>query len=156
MTGDVKVLEPLWKQILSNKGAMVWMWELFHNHPLYAQFLLPTFFSDSISLESTQLLTQMHVKKPLTGLEGVGVSIETGDRVAGAVHARKSMGYEREGFIIQQYQELPEYFGYHFVVGSWMVGDKPSGLILRGDTNPIAGRHCLIVPHIVSDSLLIT
>ncbi|HEY9626336.1 MAG TPA: glutathionylspermidine synthase family protein [Coleofasciculaceae cyanobacterium] len=155
LSGDVKILEPLWKQILSNKGAMVWMWELFHNHPIYAQFLLPTFFTDMISMESTELLTQLHVKKPLVGLEGVGVSIETGDAIAGAVHARETMGYEREGFIIQKYQELPEYFGYHFVVGSWIVGDTPAGLILRGDTNPITGRHCLIVPHIVSDSVLI-
>jgi glutathionylspermidine synthase len=155
LAGDVKILEPLWKQVLSNKGAMVWMWELFHTHPVYAQFLLPTFFTDTISMESTELLTQLHVKKPLAGLEGVGVSIETGDAIAGAVHARETMGYEREGFIIQKYQELPEYFGYHFVVGSWIVGDTPAGLILRGDTNPITGRHCLIIPHIVSDSVLI-
>lgn len=156
IAGDVKIIEPLWKQILSNKGAMVWMWELFGNHPVYAQFLLPTFFTDTISLESTALLTQMHVKKPLVGLEGVGVSIETGDFVAGAVHTREAMGYDREGFIIQSYQPLPEYFGYHFVVGSWIVGDTPSGIVLRGDTNPITGRHCLIVPHIVSDRLVNT
>jgi glutathionylspermidine synthase len=155
LNGDVKILEPLWKQILSNKGSMVWMWELFQNHPVYAQYLLPTFFPDCISVETTQLLTQMHVKKPLTGQEGVGISIETGDQVAGAAYARESRGYDREGFIIQAYQELPEYFGYHFVVGSWMVGDKPSGIIMRGDTNPITGRHCLIVPHVVSDRLVI-
>ncbi|NJR41018.1 MAG: glutathionylspermidine synthase family protein [Leptolyngbyaceae cyanobacterium CSU_1_4] len=156
LSGDVKILEPLWKQILSNKGAMVWMWELFQNHPVYAQFLLPTFFRDTISIASTELLVQMHVKKPLVGLEGVGVSIETGDGIAGAVHSRDARGYDREGFIIQQYQQLPEYFGYHFVVGSWIVGDTSAGLILRGDTNPITGRHCLIAPHLVSDSLLIT
>jgi glutathionylspermidine synthase len=156
LVGDVKILEPLWKQVLSNKGAMVWMWQLFHDHPVYGQFLLPTFFSDTMSNEATALLTQMHVKKPLAGLEGVGVSIETGDRLAGAAYAREAKGYEREGFVIQEYRELPEYFGYHFMVASWVVGDRPSGLIIRGDTNPITGRHCLIIPHIISDSGLIT
>jgi glutathionylspermidine synthase len=95
----------------------------------------------------------MHVRKPLLGLEGVAISIETG---FGAVEAKESCGYGAEGFIIQAYIELPTAFGYHYVVGSWAIDGEAAGIIIRGDTSKITGRHCLIIPHIVSnDGLLL-
>jgi glutathionylspermidine synthase len=151
-TGEVKIIEPLWKQVLSNKGAMAMMWEQFGNSD-YGQYLLPTYLDTDNSIESTKLLVGMHVRKPLLGLEGVGISIETG---FGAVEAKESFGYGSEGFIIQAYIELPTAFGYHYVVGSWAIDGEAAGIIIRGDTSKITGRHCLIIPHIVSnDGLLL-
>ena len=95
----------------------------------------------------------MHVRKPLLGLEGVGISIETG---FGSLEQKESFGYGAEGFIIQEYIELPEAFGYHYMIGSWVIDGTAAGIIIRGDTSKITGRHCLIIPHIVSnDGLLI-
>jgi glutathionylspermidine synthase len=145
--GDVKVIEPLWKQVLSNKGAMAMMWAQFAKSD-YGQYLLPTYFESDVSTEATALLLNMHVKKPLLGFEGVGISIESG---YGSLEEKQSFGYGAEGFIIQDYIPLPEAFGYHYVVGSWSVDGTAAGIIIRGDTNKITGRHCLIVPHIVSD-----
>jgi glutathionylspermidine synthase len=151
-TGEVKIIEPLWKQVLSNKGAMAMMWEQFGNSD-YGKYLLPTYLDTDNSIESTKLLVGMHVRKPLLGMEGVAISIETG---FGAVEAKESCGYGAEGFIIQAYIELPVAFDYHYVVGSWAIDGEAAGIIIRGDTSKITGRHCLIIPHIVSnDGLLL-
>ena len=146
-TGEVKVIEPLWKQIISNKGAMAMMWEQFKSSR-YREYLLETYFDDSLSLESTQLMIGMHVKKPLLGMEGAGISIETG---VGELEKHEAFGYGKEGFIIQEYVELPQAFDYHYMIGSWSVDGEAAGVIIRGDTSRITGRHCLIIPHVISD-----
>jgi glutathionylspermidine synthase len=150
-SGAMKVLEPLWKQVLSNKGALAMMWDLFKDLP-DREYLLATYFDQDISVEATQLIVGMHVRKPMLGLEGLGTSIEMG---LGSIEQRDSLGYGGEGFIIQEYIELPQAFGYHYMVGSWVIDDEAAGIIIRGDTSRITGRHCLIIPHIVSDDGLV-
>lgn len=145
--GDVKVIEPLWKQVLSNKGALALMWQQFKSSD-YRQYLLETYFETDISVEATQLILEMHVRKPMLGLEGVATSIETG---VGELEKRDTFGYGNEGFIVQEYVELAQAFGYHYMLGSWAVDGESAGIIIRGDTSLITGRHCLIIPHIVSD-----
>ena len=145
--GEVKILEPLWKQVLSNKGAMALMWQQFKDSD-YRQYLLETYFDRDLSIENTKLQLDIHVKKPLLGMEGVGISIESG---MGSLENRETLGYGREGYIIQEYVELPQAFGYHYMIGSWAIDGVASGIILRGDTAKITGRHCLIIPHIISD-----
>jgi glutathionylspermidine synthase len=151
-SGAVKVLEPLWKQVLSNKGALALMWEQFKDSP-DREYLLATYFDRDISVEATGLILGMHVRKPMLGLEGVGTSIDTG---VGTLEERDSLGYGKEGLIIQAYIELPQAFGYHYTIGSWVIDGEAAGVIIRGDTSRITGRHCLIIPHIVSgDGLFI-
>jgi glutathionylspermidine synthase len=147
-SGAVKVLEPLWKQVLSNKGAMAMMWEQFKDSP-DREYLLATYFDRDISVEATGLIMGMHVRKPMLGLEGVGTAIDTG---VGALEERDCMGYGKEGLVIQEYVELPQAFGYHYTIGSWVIDGAAAGVIIRGDTSRITGRHCLIIPHIVSDA----
>ncbi|WP_310482494.1 glutathionylspermidine synthase family protein [Chamaesiphon sp. VAR_48_metabat_403] len=147
-TGEVKIVEPLWKQVISNKGALAMMWEQFKDSE-YRQYLLATYLDTDNSYESTQLLLGMHVRKPMLGLEGVATSIESG---FGSLEQKESFGYGAEGFIIQEYIELPQAFGYHYAIGSWAIDGAAAGIIIRGDTSKITGRHCLIIPHIVSDN----
>lgn len=146
--GTVKILEPLWKQILSNKGAMALMWLRFKNSS-YCQYLLETYFEDNASIEVIQLRQETYVKKPFLGMEGVGISIET---INGTLEKRESFGYGHEGSIFQKYIELPQALGYHYVIGSWSIDGSAAGVIIRGDRAKITGRHCLIIPHIVSDN----
>ncbi|WP_310426975.1 glutathionylspermidine synthase family protein [Chamaesiphon sp. VAR_48_metabat_135_sub] len=148
VTGEVKVIEPLWKQVLSNKGAMAMMWEQFRSSD-YSKYLLATYLDTDNSYESTQLLLGMHVRKPMLGLEGVATSIESG---FGSLEQKESFGYGAEGFIVQEYIELPEAFGYYYAIGSWVIDGEAAGVIIRGDTSKITGRHCLIIPHIVSNN----
>ena len=147
-TGEVKILEPLWKQVLANKGALAMMWEQFKDSE-YRQYLLATYLDTDNSYESTQLLLGMHVRKPMLGLEGVATSIESG---FGTLEQKESFGYGAEGFVIQEYIELPIAFGYHYAIGSWAIDGAAAGIIIRGDTSKITGRHCLIIPHIVSNN----
>ncbi|MFM2431255.1 MAG: hypothetical protein RLZZ511_2468 [Cyanobacteriota bacterium] len=142
-----KVIEPLWKQVLSNKGAMALMWECFKNSP-DRQYLLATYFDDDLSIAATQLGFNMHVNKPLLGCEGAGITIETG---MGTLEERPDFGHREMGCIIQEYAELPQAYGYHYMIGSWCVDGVAAGMILRGDTSRITGRNCLIIPHIISD-----
>ncbi len=146
-TGEMKILEPLWKQVLSNKGAMALMWQRFKDSD-YRPYLLETYFQDDFALENTRLQLDIHVRKPLIGMEGVGISIESG---MGSLDQRDTLGYGNEGYIIQEYVELPQALGYHYMIGSWAIDGAASGIILRGDTSKITGRHCLIIPHIISD-----
>ena len=95
--GEMKILEPLWKQVLSNKGAMALMWQQFQDSD-YRPYLLPTYFDRDLSMENTKLQLDIHVKKPLLGLEGVGISIESG---MGSLENRETLGYGHEGYIIQ-------------------------------------------------------
>jgi glutathionylspermidine synthase len=149
-TGEVKIIEPLWKQVLANKGAMAMMWEQFGSSA-DGKYLLETYLDTDNSIESTKLLVGMHVRKPMLGQEGVAISIETG---FGSIEQKESFGYGAEGFIIQEYIELPEAFGYYYAIGSWVIDGEPAGIIIRGDTSKITGRHCLIIPHIVSDNIV--
>ena len=148
--GDVKVIEPLWKQILSNKGAMALMWSQYRDTK-YGQYLLATYFEQDISSESTKLMLDMHVRKPIIGAEGVAVSIELG---GSQLEQRESLGYGADGFIVQEYAKLPEAFGYHYMIGSWEIDGEAAGIILRGDKSLITGRNCLIIPHIIADNEL--
>jgi glutathionylspermidine synthase len=145
--GEMNILEPLWKQVLSNKGAMALMWQQFKNSD-YRPYLLETYFDRDLAVENTRLQLDIHVRKPLLGMEGVGISIESG---MGSLDQRETLGYGNEGYIIQEYVELPQALGYHYMIGSWVMDGAASGIILRGDTSKITGRHCLIIPHIVSD-----
>jgi glutathionylspermidine synthase len=126
---------------------MAMMWEQFGTSEC-GRYLLPTYFDTDNSIESTKLLLAPHVKKPLLGLEGAGISIESG---YGSIEEKESFGYGTEGFIVQEYIELPQAFGYHYVIGSWAIDGEAAGIIIRGDTSKITGRHCLIIPHIIAD-----
>ncbi len=150
-TGAGKIIEPLWKQVLANKGALAMMWSQFGDSE-YAKYLLPTYLETDNSIESTRLLVGMHVRKPLLGQEGVATSIESG---FGAIEQTESFGYGAEGFVVQAYIELPIAYGYHYVIGSWAIDGEAAGIVIRGDTAKITGRHCLIIPHIVSDDGLL-
>ena len=148
--GDVKIIEPLWKQVLSNKASLVLMWDYFQDSQ-YAQYLLPSYFENDLSTEATKLCLGTHVKKPILGAEGVGISIVDGSV---ELDSRENLGYGEEGFLIQEYVNLPEAFDYFYMIGSWCVDGTSAGIILRGDRSRITGRNCLVIPHIVSDEVL--
>ena len=66
LSGGMQVIEPWWKLLLSNKGLLAVLWELFPNHP----YLLPAYFDP-------KPLRNGYVRKPLLGREGANVEIVT-------------------------------------------------------------------------------
>src|ERR1035437_9808973 len=61
-------IEPPWKAILSNKGILPLLWEMFPDHPN----LLPAFFEDDPNAAS---LGASFVRKPLYSREGANVTV---------------------------------------------------------------------------------
>ncbi len=131
-------IEPPWKALLSNKGILPLLWEMFPGHPN----LLPAFFEDDPKAAS---LGASFVRKPLYSREGANVSLVTG----GVALAEQEGPYGAEGFIRQALAPLPNFSGFYPVVGSWLVDHTPCGLSIREDENPITGNTSRFLPHAI-------
>ena len=128
---SMKVIEPPWKMLLSNKAILPVLWEMFPEHPnlLAASFEPGRFATD-------------FVKKPLYSREGANVSITSGGRTLEAPGE-----YGEEGHIWQAYHALPTFDGNHTVIGSWIVAEEPAGIGIREDESPITRNSSRFVPH---------
>jgi glutathionylspermidine synthase len=131
-------IEPPWKAILSNKGMLALLWEMFPEHPN----LLPAFFEDDP--DAAQLGTSF-VRKPLLSREGANIAIIRD----GTTVAAQEGPYGAEGFIRQGLAPLPDFSGQYPVLGSWLVDHAPCGLSIREDIHPITGNTSRFLPHMI-------
>ena len=133
LRGDsVQFIEPAWKMLLSNKGLLPILWELFPGH----ENLLPSF-------QGADLLEGCYVRKPKLSREGNNVTWVEG----GIVVEETGGDYGEEGFVYQQLAALPDFDGHHPVFGVWMVDHEAGGLGIREDTRRITGNLSRFVPH---------
>ena len=137
---EMKIIEPGWKMILSNKGLLPLLWENFEKHPN----LLPAYFIQDSRVAD---ITQNYVKKPLFSREGANVEIFTSEGLKDSVGGP----YGEEGYIVQALEPLPVFESNHTVVGTWMVASQASGLCLREDDTPITKDTSRFVPHVILD-----
>ena len=129
-----RVLEPPWKMVLSNKGILAILWELFPDHPN----LLPAYFE-------ARPLRERYCRKPLLSREGANITLRDGDAIV------ESTGdYGREGYVYQAFSPLPIFDGVHAVIGSWIIGSQPAGIGIREDDDPITRNTSRFVPHLIS------
>lgn len=131
-------IEPPWKAVLSNKGILPLLWEMFPNHPN----LLPAYFEDDPSAER---LGSSYVRKPLLSREGANITLVSG----GEALDTQEGPYGAEGFIRQALAPLPNFSDQYPVIGSWIVDGAPCGLSIREDENPITGNTSRFVPHAI-------
>lgn len=128
----VQFIEPTWKMLLSNKGLLPVLWELYPDHPN----LLPAY-------ETASALGPRYVRKPKLSREGANVTwIDTG-----AVVEETGGNYGDEGHVYQAAVDLPEFDGNRAVCGVWIVDHEPAGLGIREDTRRITGNLSRFVPH---------
>ena len=120
-------IEPAWRLILSSKGILALLWELFPGHPN----LLPAFREPGRSGGA-------EIRKPLFGREGANISAP-GTETAGP--------YGAEGFVHQQYLELPRVDGRYALIGSWVINGESKGIGIREDASPITRDPSRFVPH---------
>ncbi len=116
-------IEPPWKMLLSNKGILPVLWQLFPRHP----YLLEANFDGPG-------LMMAWAKKPILGREGAnillhqpGKDVETGGE------------YGEEGFIFQQMATLKSFDGMYPVIGSWL--DRTRGRQRGGRNGPSGIGH---------------
>jgi glutathionylspermidine synthase len=127
----IRVLEPAWKMLLSNKGLLAILWDLFPEH----ENLLPA------SFEPGQIDGDW-VEKPLLSREGANVTIHHRDATVAAPGE-----YGAEGRIYQAYTPIPRFGDDYVTIGSWVVGDEPAGMGLREDQSEITRNTSRFVPH---------
>ncbi|MGO9379843.1 MAG: glutathionylspermidine synthase family protein [Dissulfurispiraceae bacterium] len=131
----ITFFEPAWKMVLSNKGILPVMWEMFPGH----KNLLPSYFDQS-------KLGNRFVKKPLFAREGANIEL----RREGTLIATEGI-YGSEGYIFQDLKELPAFDGRYPVIGSWVVNGLAAGIGIREDDTPVTKNTSKFVPHYFSD-----
>ncbi len=131
---ETKWIEPMWKMVLSNKGILALLWELFPNHPN----LLPAYLGHPHNLTD-------YVRKPLLSREGANITI-----VRDGQHEPETEGmYGEEGYVFQQLAELPNFDGNYPVIGSWLIDWEPAGLGIRESDGLITDNLSRFVPHVI-------
>jgi glutathionylspermidine synthase len=131
-------VEPPWKAILSNKGILPLLWEMFPNHPN----LLAAYFEDD---PQAMRLGPSFVRKPLYSREGANVALVRD----GVTVAEQEGPYGAEGFVRQALAPLPNFSGQYPVLGSWLVDHVACGLSIREDANLVTGNTSRFLPHAI-------
>nr|WP_209037509.1 glutathionylspermidine synthase family protein [Mameliella alba] len=152
-------LEPAWKALLSNKGLLPVLWQMFEGHPN----LLPAFFEADIAdaLEGTGSpsagaaqafsraevdLATGHVRKPILSREGASVSILKAGKI---LEEAQNTEYSEHPRIVQAYAPLPQFDGFRPVVGAWIVGQSCAGIGIREDRSRITQDLSRFKPHYI-------
>ena len=136
LAGRLRLIEPAWKMVASNKHLLVTLAEMFPGHEL----LLPATTSVAAAAAFGD-----YVKKPVRGREGANVSVVR----AGETIASSDGAYADDTFVYQQRAELAEADGNHAVIGSWVVNRQAAGMGVRESTSPITNNLARFVPHII-------
>jgi len=131
-------VEPPWKAILSNKGILPLLWEMFPRHPN----LLPAYFDDDVEAKR---LGNSYVRKPLYSREGANVELI----VEGGSFDSDAGPYGAEGFVRQAIAPVPQFDGNYVVLGSWVAAGVPCGLSLREDMSPITKNTSRFLAHAI-------
>lgn len=141
-TSGCRFVEPAWKALLSNKGLLPVLWEMFPDHPN----LLPAFFADEIPEAAQKLFAEQgFVEKPLFSREGEGIRIHA----PGLALAADFGPYDAHPKIRQAYQPLPVFDGFRPVIGLWMAGGSCCAMGIREDQSPITGNLSRFKPHFI-------
>jgi glutathionylspermidine synthase len=141
ITTPTRVIEPLWKLTLSNKGLLPVLWEMFPGHGN----LLPAYFSDDPKAKTLNSF----VRKPLLSREGANVTIVDPSVENGRIDVDGPYG--EEGFVIQKTNLLPKFGNDWTVIGSWIVAGEPAGIGIREDDSPITRDSSRFLPHYIKD-----
>jgi len=130
--GTMDWIEPVWKMLLSTKGLLPILWQMYPNH----EYLLPAYFGNQNDLTD-------YVRKPLLGREGANIQVVRGGRV---VH--ETDGEYGDGrFVYQGYFDTPAYDGFRPVIGSWVVDHTSCGLGFRESSTLVTDNLSAFVPH---------
>ena len=145
---NVRLIEPAWKALLSNKGLLPVLWRMFEGHPN----LLPAVFEQEIeagapiAIRARDALGRGSVTKPLFSREGSSITISEAGVVTEVAKDRTYDAYPR---IVQAYHPLPDFDGWRPVVGAWIVGETCVGMGLREDRSRITQDLSRFKPHYI-------
>ncbi len=131
-TAQMKWLEPAWKVLLSGKGLLPILWELYPDH----SYLLRA---------SRQPLTDVvQVRKPARGREGANVTILDDQFVV----AQTGGTYDDGHWVYQEFHPPGRFDGNTAVIGSWLVNGNACGIGVREDDGLVTQNTSRFVPHL--------
>ena len=125
------MIEPAWKMLLSNKGLLAVLWELFEGHPN----LLPASLEQGVFRDN-------YVVKPLLSREGENVTVHRN----GQVHEVEG-SYGGKAVVYQQLASIPCIDGHYPVIGSWVIAGESAGIGIREDRTLVTTNASRFVPH---------
>jgi len=137
-TRRARFVEPPWKCILSNKGALALLWELSPGHPN----LLRAYFSDD---RRAAAIGRRFAQKPIWSREGANILLVDHEKEI----ERTSGTYGAEGFVRQALADIPAFDGNYPILGSWLIGDQAAGMGVREDRSRITGDRSRFIPHAI-------
>jgi glutathionylspermidine synthase len=124
-------IEPIWKMLLSNKGILPILWQLYPSHEL----LLEAHF------DSPGTMTN-YIRKPLMSREGANITLVRDNATV------VSTPGPYNGKQIYQALAPPAIFdNRHTVLGLWMIDQECCGMGVRESFSPITGNISSFVPH---------
>ena len=124
-------MEPAWKMLLSNKGILPILWHLFPGHRLLLE-----------ASADKPTDTSGWIRKPILGREGYNVKLYGRAETPGE--------YGAEGYVYQRDANIQNQEGKYAVVGSWIIGQKASGIGVRESDGPITDNLSRFVPHVIA------
>lgn len=130
-TARMRLIEPAWKMLFSNKGLLALLWELFEGH----ENLLPAGFEQGVFHDN-------FVIKPLLSREGENVTVHAN----GQVHAVEG-SYGGKGVVYQKLAPIPCIDGNYPVIGSWVIGGEAAGIGIREDRTLVTTNASRFIPH---------
>ena len=128
---SLQIIEPAWKALLSNKGMLAILWELFPDHPN----LVPAYFSPDY-------LGASFVIKPFFSREGANISVVDRQQPLATPGP-----YAAEPKVYQARATLPAFDGRYPVIGAWIVGEETAGMGIREDITPVTTNASRFIPH---------
>jgi glutathionylspermidine synthase len=136
-------IEPIWKMLLSNKGILPILWQLYPNHEnlLEAHFDNP---ADNRGARQQHAMTN-YVCKPLMSREGANITLIR-DNATIATTAGPYDGPQ----IVQALAPDAVFDHRHTVLGLWMIDQDCCGLGVRESFSPITDNLSSFVPHFFS------
>jgi glutathionylspermidine synthase len=133
LDSQVQWIEPAWKAVLSNKGILPILWELYPFH----KNLLECYADSARHMKN-------YVKKPLLSREGANIEIHT-------VDWKEESGdgeYGSEGYIYQKFYDVPCFDGNYPIIGSWVIDGVSGGMGIRESKNRITDNVSRFIPHV--------
>jgi glutathionylspermidine synthase len=124
-------IEPIWKMLLSNKGILPILWQLYPNHEL----LLESHFDSPGSMTN-------YVRKPLMSREGANITL-----VRDNATVVSTPGPYNGRQIVQALAPPAIFDNRHTVLGLWMIDQDCCGMGVRESFGPITGNLSSFVPH---------
>jgi glutathionylspermidine synthase len=135
---DMRWIEPIWKLLLSNKGILPILWQLYPNHEL----LLESHFDRPAAHPLRD-----YIRKPLFSREGANVTIvRNGNAVAstdGPYTGPQIVQALAPEAVFSNQNGSPR----HPVLGLWMIDQDCCGLGIRESSGPITDNFSSFVPH---------